>query len=174
MKHLNPEPAPLAVRLVLPGVLVWLFGALTLVPTPDFIFGRIQLMLPLIFVFHWTLFRPEAVHWLVVIILGLFMDLWTEPVVGLSSLMLLGFQNVVISVRNDLSDLPFQWRWIAFAVLSGLYLLIFGVMTSTVFNIQGPSSDLTGRWLVCVGTYPVAIYLFAILERRVLYPQRKG
>lgn len=174
MKHLNPQPAPLAIRLVLPGLLVWLVSAVTLVPTPDFVFGRIQISLPLIYVFHWTLFRPEGVHWAVIIVLGLFADLWNEAVIGLTPLLLLGFQNVLTSVRDDLSALDFEWRWATFAVLSAFYFSIFAVVTDGLFQIGGAGIDLVGRWLTCTGFYPIAILAFVALERRVLYPRRKA
>lgn len=174
MKHLNPEPAPLAIRFLLPGLLVLFANAFMLVPTTDFVFGRVHIMLPLIFTFHWTLYRPEGAHWSVLIALGLFMDLWSEAIVGLSSLMLLGFQQVVISLRDDLADLRFEWRWLAFSIVSVLYLGTYWLLMKFVFGLTGSHIDLLGRWLVCNGFYPIAIGLFAVLDRNILYPRRRA
>lgn len=174
MKHLNPEPAPLAARFLLPAFLVLLASAFMLVPTTQFVFGRVHIMLPLIFTFHWTLFRPEGAHWSVIIVLGLVLDLWSEAIVGLSALMLLGFQQVVFSLRDDLADLRFEWRWLAFAIVSALYLAAFWAIVRGVFGLTGTHADLIGRWLVCNGFYPVAIGVFTALERRVLYPRRRA
>lgn len=174
MKHLNPEPAPISVRIILPGLLVLLANAFILVPTPDFVFGRVHVMLPFIFVFHWSIFRPEGVHWSIVIVLGVFIDLWSEAVVGLSSLMLIGFQNVVVSLRDDLFNLRFEWRWIAFCVLAALYVAIFGAINGGLFAMSGRHLDLVGRWLLCCAFYPLAIWAFVVLEQRVLYPRRRA
>lgn len=174
MKHLNPEPAPMAIRAVLPGLLVLFACAVILVPTPDFVFGRVHIMLPLIFVFHWTIFRPECVHWGVIVALGLVTDLWSEAIVGLSPLMMYGFSRVAASLRDDLYTLRFEWRWVAFAVLSAIYIAAYWLITAGLLGLRGAHIDLVGRWLLSCGIYPAAIWLFVILERRVLYPRRRA
>lgn len=174
MKHLNPEPAPIVVRVLLPGLLVLVASALALVPTPDFVFGRVHIMLPLIFIFHWTVFRPECVHWSIILGLGLVIDLWSEAIVGLSPLLLYGFAQVTAPLRDDLSELRFEWRWIAFIFLSAVYFAVFWLVTVGLFGLRGAHMDIVGRWLLCCGVYPVTIWAFVVLERRVLYPRRRA
>ncbi|MEM7570962.1 MAG: hypothetical protein AAF337_14310, partial [Pseudomonadota bacterium] len=80
VKGLNPEPAPIAVRVVLPGLVILLLSAVVLVPSDQAQMARLSGVLSLIFVFHLTLFRPEGGHWLMVALLGVVIDLWSEAI----------------------------------------------------------------------------------------------
>lgn len=174
VKGLNPEPAPIAVRQSLPGLAILALSAVVLVPSDQGQMARLSGVLTVIYVFHLTLFRPEGARWPVIVGLGLLTDLWSEALVGLTPLLLLIFQTMVQTLRDDIVSLSFGWRWLMFMLLSGVFFASFGAVTALVLSIPGQHIDLLGRWAVCAGLYPVLVLGLSLLDRYVLYPRRKA
>ncbi|MEM9287868.1 MAG: hypothetical protein AAGA36_06000 [Pseudomonadota bacterium] len=171
---LNPEPAPILVRRAMPAVLTLMVCALVLVPSTYSQMARLSGSIALIYVFHLTLFRPEGVHWIAVVLVGLVIDFWSEPVIGLTPLLMLGFQQVVITLSDDLTELSFRWRWALFVILGSVFYVIYGWIVSAAFGIPGFNLDLVGRLGVATGLYPLMILGLHTLDQRLLYPSRKG
>lgn len=172
--RLNPEPAPILVRRALPAFLTLVICALVLVPSTYGQMARLSGSAALIYIFHLTLFRPEGAHWSAVLLVGLIVDLWSEPVLGLSAILMLCFQYIVITLSDDLIVLSFIWRWVMFGVLSAVFYAVYGWLISTVFGIPGYGVDLVGRLSIAIGLYPALVLAFHTLDRRLLYPRRKA
>lgn len=174
VKGLNPEPAPIAVRQGLPGLAILALSAIVLVPSDQGQMARLSGVLAVIFVFHLTLFRPEGARWPVIVGIGLLTDLWSEALVGLTPLLLLIFQNIVQTLRDDIVSLSFGWRWLMFMLLSGVYFASYGAIVAFALAIPGQHVDLFGRWAVCIGLYPGLVLGLSLLDRYALYPRRKA
>ena len=108
-------------------------GAILMMPLPLSVkaFGYwLMPSLPIIAIFLWTLYRPDLLSPLIVLVLGVLMDLLIEGPVGASSLAFLVAYSIVLSQRVFWMTLPGTGVLTAFAFVIALAETVFWLAVS--------------------------------------------
>jgi rod shape-determining protein MreD len=119
---------------------------------------------PLTLAFAWAVIRPSMLAPFVVLLVGLFLDLWWGAAVGFWAICLLVAYGVTLSVRRVLSGQGWLGLagWYAVATLSAMAtgMLLTGMMTAAPPNVLA----VVWQTLACLVLFPFAHRLIERFE----------
>lgn len=157
---------PVAVRVV--GPLQWIVypglaaaAATVILATPVEMFGLKlpEPIVPLVLAFAWPLIRPSVAAPVVLFLLGLFLDLFLGPGLGLWPLCLLAVYGGVLIVRNLLAgqETLFLFAWYAACVALAFVLayLVVGLRAGAAPSLLA----LLGQMVPTLLLFPAAHWL---------------
>ena len=123
---------------------------------------------PLMAVYFWTLYRADLLPFPVVFAAGLLLDILEGAPLGISSLILLLAQAVVLSQREQLAMRRFTVVWLGFlAVAAAAAVLQWGVV-SLLYGMLLDVRAFLFQGVLTVAVYPVVSYLLAGVQRMLL------
>lgn len=114
-------------------------------------------------VFYWTSFRPQAVPFWTVFLLGLFQDALFGTYLGLTSLLLILLRLLTISFRLTVVGESFMASWLGFALLSAAITLSHWLMASSFAHEIIPVQAITLHWGVTFFSYPLFHLIFTAI-----------
>ncbi|HKU94928.1 MAG TPA: hypothetical protein VJR58_06610 [Vineibacter sp.] len=147
-----------ALYAALPGALVALLILLTLAPIrlPDVMAAAP--LLPLMAVYHFCLFRAEALPAWLLFVFGMLYDLLQGGVgapVGLSALQFLLIRQVILGNQKYLVSVSFTFIWLGYALLSAVAVtLAWCVVTLLSWRFIDPQ-PLFFQYIVSLFLYPI-------------------
>ncbi len=131
-------------------------------------FSDIAPMLPLMAIYHWTIYRPELMPAAAVFVIGLMEDALVGLPLGVNALVFLIAYWVVLSQRQFFVGKSFPIIWLGFALVAGGVGIIQWGMVSTVHMdlIDGRSGFF--QYLVSLGLFPLLSRLLIGWQQAIL------
>ncbi len=121
-------------------------------------------------VYYWSIYRPELLPFAATFVVGLVQDSLSGAPLGLSSLVLLLVQGVVVSQRRFFHGKTFLVEWWGFMLVAPVALLIAWLVASLYFGVLVVPRTLGFQLLLTVALYPVLTRLFARAQHYLLRP----
>lgn len=117
----------------------------------------------LISIYYWTIFRPNAMPFWFVFVLGVIRDSLMGTPLGLSSLVFLLFRLYVLSQQRFLAKEAFFAMWMGFGLVAVPTLTAYWLFSSIYFRSLLPFAPLAMQWVFTFGLYPLLHILFNAL-----------
>lgn len=122
-------------------------------------------------VYFWSLFRPNAVPPLAILLLGVFADLLGLDPLGVNVLMLLIVHGIALRGRRWLVRQGFLLVWLVFVVLAaGAVLLHWALVALLSWRLLPPGPGIVA-FLLAAGFYPAVATLLTRAHRGLAAPE---
>ncbi len=120
-------------------------------------------------VYYWTVYRPDLMPPSAIFVIGIMLDVLDgTPYIGLSSLTFLILRSLILVFRGRAANQEFALIWAGFfaaaAVAIGLQWLAICLLSMTPLAPR----PFMFQVLVTVAVFPIADYVLAQLQRRLL------
>lgn len=124
----------------------------------------------LIAVYYWSIYRPDLLPLVATFVIGIMQDTLSGAPLGLSSLILLLVQGVVISQRRFFHGKTFLVEWWGFILVAPVALLITWLLGSLYHGVFVAPRPLGFQLLLTIALYPALTWLFARMQHYLLRP----
>lgn len=142
-------------RNMVPVTITLLLVLLTMVPVGVVAIDRLLPLLPLMAIYHWSIYRPALMTGIAVFGIGIAVDLLTGSYLGVNTLILLLVRYAVASQRSFLAKRSFWLVWWGFMVVCALALLVEWLLVSALAKqFVWPQSFLL-QYLIGLTVYPL-------------------
>lgn len=156
------------VRALTPIVLTLLLVFLSTLPWRLPNFATVAPAFSLMAIYYWGIYRPDRLPYVAGFLLGLLQDLLTGTPIGMTALVLLLVQGVVVSQRRFLLNQPFVVVWAAFFLVApGAALLNWGI-GSLMRDAIVPALPLVVQTVLTILLYPVLGGGFSLLQHHFM------
>lgn len=155
-------------RLASPFLLTLILVLLALIPTRIPELATIQPLLPLIAIYHWTVFRPDLMPMVLVFLAGMLEDLLSGGPMGIHTLMMLIVYGLVQSQRKFLFRKPFLVNWIGFAIFSAAAEIAAWTLGSLSLFAALPIRPFFFQFLITLALFPLLALALALWERHII------
>ena len=142
-------PVLLTLLLILVGVLPFGIGGL----------GSVVPLLPVIAVFYWSVYRPDLLPFIATFMLGVVQDALAGTPIGLSSLLLMLVQAVVISQRWFFLGKPFIILWWGFLLVASGAAAVMWLLTALLFGVFPPLDPPIVQLALTAVSFPALVWL---------------
>ena len=162
------QPIDLIARSLTPFILTAFLIVISAIPTRIPEFAYIAPVLPLMAVYHWSIYRPDLLPAWTVFVLGILQDALVGTPFGVSSLVFLAVHLVVLSQQVFFTGKSFAVVWIGFSMVAGAAFIMTWLLVSIFF---GQSTGLLGvlfQYLVTLGAFPILTWLLMIWQQKIL------
>ena len=150
----------LLARRLTPFALTLILVMISLVPLPVPGYARVVPLLPLIAIYHWTIFRPELMPTYAVFVIGLLQDALTGMPIGVNAMAFLVVYGVVLSKRRFFVGKSFVILWLGFALVGAGEVFASWVLVSA-YNVMLVSPNaLFFQYLITLGCFPMFAWIF--------------
>ena len=131
-------------------------------------FAQVAPMLPLIAIYHWTVYRPELMPAVAVFLVGLLQDALSGLPFGVNTLVYLIAYGVVLTQRSFLVGKSFPIVWFGFALVGAAATLVAWGLVSAISAtvVEGRAGFF--QYLVTLGGFPLVSWLFARWQHSIL------
>lgn len=119
----------------------------------------------LISIYYWSIFRPGAMPFWFVFLLGILRDSLFGFALGISSLLFIFFRLLVLSQQPHLVKESFWTTWIGFALVTAPVLFCYWLLASAYGKAFITAIPLLMQWVFTVGLYPLLYILFNSIYR---------
>jgi rod shape-determining protein MreD len=150
-------------RMLVPGICVLLLLVLSLAPLGMMGLALFPVDICLISIYYWVIFRPTALPFWFVFLLGIIRDALTGMPLGISSLLFLLFRIVVLSQQRYLVKETFWATWLGFGIVTIPVLGLHWLLASAYVRAAQPLMPVMMQWVVTFGLYPMLHILFNML-----------
>ncbi len=166
MSHFLPfEFANWATRLLLAQGVIIGFLLLNVVSSSMPHAGDFKPFFLLMAVYYWTIYRPSLMPVIYTFALGLVIDLLASPLVGLTSLILIGLQMLVLRSRLFLMGQPYMMVWLGFGVVALAYGFSFWLMMSLFSFSIAPMVPMLIAAFLSTLLFPLASVILLAIHR---------
>ncbi len=138
----------------IPMITVILSILLSILPYKINGFSLLMPHIVLIVIYYWSIFQPQRLPYLFILLVGLFKDIIGNNVPGLNAVYYLLFQVMVRSQRKHIASKPFIVVWADFMFCLGVILVL--PLLFTHFNANIHSFELSiifSQWLITIFVY---------------------
>jgi len=127
-------------------------------PLPDF--ARVAPVLPLMAIYHWSVYAPELMPTPAVFGIGLLFDILSGAPLGANALMFLVAYGLVSAQRRFLIGKPFFIIWSGFAIVAaGAGVFSWALTSAYHFQLLDTEAFLV-QGAITIGLFPVLDWLF--------------
>lgn len=158
----------LLARQLTPSFLTLILVIISVVPMRILEFTSITPLLPLISIYHWTIFRPNLLPIYAVFLIGVLQDILTGSPVGVNALVFLLVYGAVLAQNVFFIGKSFFVLWIGFALIaagaSTLSWLVISILNFTIIDAQ----IVIVQYFLTLGFYPAAAWAFLYLQSAFL------
>ena len=126
--------------------------------------GPIMPQLLLIAVFYWSIYRPDKLPYTASFVLGLTQDLLSGNPAGLSALVLLAVQVVVLNQRRFFVGKSFLVAWWGFSLMAAAAALLSWLAGSAFYGALLPPAPLAVQSVLTILFYPPVSWLLARVQ----------
>ncbi len=141
---------------------------LSVLPMPLPGFSLITPALTVIAVYYWSMYRPELLPLVAVFLVGLVQDALTGTPLGVSSLVLLLVQGVVVSQRRFFHGKTFLVEWWGFMLVAPCVALANWALLSLYYGVLITPRTVGFQLLLTIAIYPCLAWLLARVQHSVL------
>ncbi len=124
---------------------------------------KVPPLIILIGVFYFWLYAPLFFSRQHIFFLGLFQDLLYGMPPGLTPLLLIVFTVMMQSQKQELQKQDFLIIWLVFAVMSGIFMLLSGLLMALFWWQQVDYGHVALQWGVSLLLYPLMHRILEIL-----------
>lgn len=158
----------LAVRGLTPFIVTVSLAVLTVIPLriPDF--APVTPALTVIAVYYWSIYRPDLLPMAAVFGVGLFQDALAGMPLGLTALVLILVQYVVIAQRRFFHSKTFLVEWWGFLLVAPGAALVSWLLASLYFGVLVAPRPLGFQLLLSIALYPCLAWLFTRIQHYLL------
>lgn len=125
-------------------------------------------MLPLMAIFHWTVYRPDLMPVYAVFVVGLLQDILGGMPLGVSALVYIAVFWGVLSQRRFLYGKSFFIVWLGFAIVALLAQAATWFLVSIFYVVPLVSDSLLYQYLVTLGAFPLLAWSLIKWQQTVL------
>lgn len=160
--------------LSLRGLVPFVFGLLLLLVMlapwrlPDL--GQVTPQLVLMAVFYWTIYRPDRLPYTATFVLGVLQDVFTSNPIGLSALVLLGVQAIVLAQRRFFLGKSFTVVWSGFALVATAAGVAAWLGACAFFGALVAPGPVAIQLLLTVFLYPPMTWVFGRIQGFMGHP----
>gem|GEM_PF-216666 len=152
-------------RMALPGLGTLMFFLLSLAPIGLAGMGDFPPDIILISIYYWTIFRPAAIPFWLVFLLGILRDALFGIALGMSSLIFIFFRLLVLSQQRYLVKETFWAMWVGFGLIIVPVLFAQWALASAYEKeLLRPGASFM-QWCFTFGLYPLLHVAFNALYR---------
>ncbi|MDX2104215.1 MAG: rod shape-determining protein MreD [Alphaproteobacteria bacterium] len=119
-------------------------------------------------VYYWTVYRPDLLPPVAVFVIGVFQDLLTGGLVGVTALLLLATHGVLLGQRKLFLGKPFWLAWIGFALVAAAAGAAQYLIVATLYWTLVPIGQAVMQALTTVLAFPLLAWFFIRTHRRVV------
>ena len=131
-------------------------------------YERVVPLLPLMAVYHWTIYRPELLPAYAVFVIGLLQDTLGGTPIGVNAVVYLCVYGMVISQRTFFVGKSFAIEWLGFALVAA-GAMGPGWLLVPAYNMTPVSPHAAPfQYLVTLGTFPTLAWVFLRRPRTFL------
>lgn len=131
-------------------------------------YGPVAPLLPLMAIYHWSLYRPELMPASAVFLLGLMVDALTGTPIGVIAGVFVVIRGVVESQQRFFIGKSFAIVWFGFAlVLAGALAVSWLLVSAFHVTIIAPGA-LAFQFALTLGGFPVLSWLLLRWQQAVL------
>ncbi len=123
-------------------------------------FARIVPVLPLIAVYHWSVYRPELMPPLAVFVIGVLYDILSGTPLGVNALVFLAVSGVVRFQQRFFVGRSFFVVWLGFAIVALGSGILSWVLVSVLSETLVEPKALAFQFILNFGFFPVLAWLF--------------
>lgn len=156
-------------RGAIPLVVTLLLVLLAALPIPLPAFAPVTPALTVICVYYWSIHRPDLLPLVATFLVGLVQDALQGTPLGMSSVVLLGVQGVVVSQRRFFLGKTFLVEWWTFMLVAPGAAILTWVLASLYFTTPLSPRPLGVQLLLTIALYPIANWAFARLRQSLLH-----
>ncbi|MFQ5958821.1 MAG: rod shape-determining protein MreD [Alphaproteobacteria bacterium] len=133
-------------------------------------FAPVTPVVALMAVYYWSIYRPDLFPLAAVFFIGLVQDTLNGTPMGLSSLVLLLVQGVVVSQRRFFHGKAFLVEWWGFMLVAPGAALVTWTLASLYYGVLLVPRPLGFQLLLTIALYPCLTWLFARAQHHLLRP----
>ncbi len=138
----------------IPVITVILSVLLSILPYKISSFSLLMPHIVLIVIYYWSIFQPQRLPYLFILLVGLFKDIIESNVLGLNAVYYLLFQVMVRSQRKHIASKPFIVVWADFMFCLSIILLLPLLFAHFSANIHSfKLSIIFSQWLITIFAY---------------------
>ena len=131
-------------------------------------FAEVMPLLPLIAIYHWTVYRADLLPPYAVFIVGILQDLLTGAPLGLHAVVYLGVYGTVLSQQGFFSCRAFFTVWLGFGLIAAAASAAGWVLVSAWNVALLEARAVFYQYLLTVGVFPLVAWVFLRWQRSVL------
>lgn len=157
-----------AVRGLLPFILTMALVMLSVVPLriPDF--APVTPSLTVIAVYYWSIHRPDLLPLAAVFGIGLFQDALSGTPLGMTSLVLILVQTIVVTQRRFFHGKSFLVEWCGFMLVAPVVALAGWLLASIYYTSLVAIEPLGFQLLLSLALYPCLALVFSRVHHYML------
>jgi rod shape-determining protein MreD len=118
--------------------------------------------------YHWTIYRPDLLPGVALFVIGTIQDLLCGGLVGVTPLLLLLTQAIVLRHRGYFVNRTFPFIWAGFTLLTAGAMLFLWALYSLLAAELLDSGATVFRSVLTVSLFPVASFLLRRSQRALL------
>lgn len=131
-------------------------------------FGPVAPNLALIAVFYWTIYRPDLLPGVAVLLLGLWQDILVGAPLGLNAVTLLLVHGAIVLQRTFFQGKSFPVIWWAFGLTAALAAGVFWLLTMGYHAAVVDPFPLLFQCALTTAVFPFLTWLFARVHHAIL------
>jgi len=151
-------PFALTVFLVLLPALPWRL--------PEF--GAVAPLLPLIAVYHWSIYRPDLMPVGAAFLVGVLQDALTGVPIGVNALVFVAIRAGVETQLRFFIGKPFGIVWVAFGLVLAAALLTTWALVAAYYGRLVVVDPVAHQFVVTLGAFPLISWLLLRWQRAFL------
>lgn len=131
-------------------------------------FSEVAPILPLMAVYHWTIYRPDLLPVVAIFFTGLLHDALSGMPFGVNAVVLVLVHIVVLSQRTFFQGRSFLIVWLGFALVASGAVILTWLLNSLFFVSMMPLQAAFVQYAVTVGVFPILAWLMSMWNRSML------
>lgn len=156
------------VRSMTPFLLTLAFVVLAQVPLHIPGFAQVAPILPLMAVYHWTIYRPDLLPSVAAFFAGLLHDALSGMPFGVSASVFVIVHMVVMSQQVFFQGKSFPVIWLGFSLVASGAMVLTWLLNALFFAVISSVEAAFVQYLVTVGSFPVLAWLLTRWQRSIL------
>lgn len=131
-------------------------------------FAEVAPILPLMAVYHWTIYRPDLLPATTVFVIGIFYDALSGMPFGVNAAVFVIVHMVVMSQQVFFQGKSFPVIWLGFALVSLGAVTLTWLLNALFFSAITSVEAAFVQYLVTVGAFPLLAWLLSRWQRSIL------
>jgi rod shape-determining protein MreD len=156
------------VRSMTPFILTLTFVVFAQVPLHIPGFAQVAPILPLMAIYHWTIYRPDLLPAVAVFFVGLLHDALSGMPFGVNAAVFVLVHMAVMSQQVFFQGKSFPVIWLGFSLVAAGAVALTWLLNALFFAAITSIEAAFVQYLVTIGAFPVLAWLLARWQRSVL------
>lgn len=131
-------------------------------------FAEVAPILPLMAVYHWTIYRPDLLPAVAVFFVGLLHDALSGMPFGVNAAVFVVVHMVVMSQQVFFQGKSFPVIWLGFSLVAAGAVTLAWLLNALFFSAITSVEAAFVQYIVTVGAFPVLAWLLARWQRSIL------